>query len=61
MCVLAAPDWFDQDTDGIAIVRDDWVLGEEAEDGVSRAAYTCPAQAIALHLEEAHGAESARG
>lgn len=46
-CALAAPEWFDQDEDGIAILLDDHVSGE-GEDKVERAAFTCPARAIAL-------------
>ncbi|MER5872382.1 ferredoxin [Streptomyces sp. NPDC002044] len=50
LCVLAAPDWFDQDERGIAIVLDDRPSGE-GEDEVEQAAYTCPALAIDLDSE----------
>ncbi|MFE2336727.1 ferredoxin [Streptomyces coelicoflavus] len=49
-CVLAAPGWFDQDEDGIAVVLDDTASGDDEEE-VDRAAYTCPALAITLDAE----------
>ncbi|GAA5062064.1 ferredoxin [Streptomyces sp. SID10815] len=49
-CVLAAPEWFDQDEDGIAVVLVESVP-EKEWDEVNRAAYTCPALAISLGSE----------
>ncbi|MEU6183870.1 ferredoxin [Streptomyces coeruleorubidus] len=49
-CVLAAPEWFDQDDDGIAVVLQDDLVGDDADE-VEQAAFTCPALAIALDSE----------
>ncbi|MFD4947642.1 ferredoxin [Streptomyces sp. NPDC058409] len=49
-CVLAAPEWFDQDDDGIAVVLEH-DTSEDDTDEVQRAAFTCPALAIALDSE----------
>ncbi|MDI6410042.1 ferredoxin [Streptomyces albus] len=46
-CVLAAPDVFDQDDDGIVVVLDDHP-GESTHDDVREAAAICPAAAIRL-------------
>ncbi len=49
-CVLAAPDWFDQDDDGIAVVLEGKATEEDSED-LHHAAFTCPALAISLDSE----------
>lgn len=49
-CVLAAPEWFDQDDNGIAVVLEG-TNSEGAADEVGRAAYTCPARAISVDPE----------
>ncbi|MBB5158740.1 ferredoxin [Saccharopolyspora phatthalungensis] len=46
-CALAAPEWFDQDADGIAVVLAEDVPDQEAEP-VRQAVFTCPARAISL-------------
>ncbi len=47
-CVLAAPDLFDQDDDGIVLVLKDEIV-EPAETGMAqRAARACPALVITL-------------
>ena len=46
-CVLAAPDVFDQDDDGIAILLDERPADENL-DGVRAAVAICPAAAIRL-------------
>jgi ferredoxin len=47
-CALAAPGWFDQDDDGIAVVLVAHASGA-GEEPVSQAAFTCPA--LAIHLD----------
>ncbi|SDU59388.1 ferredoxin [Jiangella alkaliphila] len=44
-CVMAAPDVFDQDDDGLVVVLDDDPAPERADD-VRLAARLCPARAI---------------
>lgn len=46
-CVLTAPAYFDQDDDGIVVVRDD-VPAEAGERLVREAAQLCPSGAIRL-------------
>ncbi|MFJ2868461.1 ferredoxin [Kitasatospora sp. NPDC087314] len=50
-CVLAAPDWFDQDEDGIAVVLEEETTSEGESEDVRLAAFTCPALAISLDSE----------
>ncbi|MET8877942.1 ferredoxin [Nocardia sp. NPDC004604] len=46
-CVLAAPEWFDQDDNGIAFVLPGTVSDDTLAE-VRQAEYTCPALAIAV-------------
>jgi ferredoxin len=46
-CVLAAPDVFDQDDEGIAVLLQE-TPGPELHDDVKEAAAICPAAAIRL-------------
>ncbi|TDC48605.1 ferredoxin [Jiangella ureilytica] len=46
-CVMAAPDVFDQDDDGLVVVLDD-DPGPDRADDVALAARLCPARAIRL-------------
>lgn len=52
-CVLAAPDLFDQDDDGIVLVLEEHP-GETRHAAARRAAAACPAQVI--HLRDKEGA-----
>ena len=47
-CVLLADGVFDQDDDGVVVLKKDVVEGDEV-DGVVEAARVCPAAVIALH------------
>jgi len=49
-CVLAAPEVFDQDDDGIAVLLDA-TPGPEHEDAVRESVAICPAAAIRLVQE----------
>lgn len=46
-CVLAAPDSFDLDDEGLVLLTDERV-GPERVAAVRRAAYDCPTEAISL-------------
>ncbi|MPY64428.1 ferredoxin [Streptomyces spongiae] len=46
-CVMASPEVFDQDDDGVAILLEE-KPGEELLDGVREAVAICPAAAIRL-------------
>ncbi len=46
-CVLVAPELFDLDADGLAVVHQAYV-GDEHLDAVRKAAYDCPTDSIAF-------------
>ncbi len=46
-CVLVAPDLFDLDADGLAVVNHAFV-GDELLEDVRKAAYDCPTDSIAF-------------
>jgi ferredoxin len=46
-CVLASPDTFDLDDDGLVVLRDEQV-DPARRDEVRRAAYDCPTDAISV-------------
>lgn len=46
-CVVAAPDLFDQDDDGLVLVLED-APGDDQRDDATTAASLCPARAIEI-------------
>jgi ferredoxin len=55
-CLLAAPEMFDLDDDGLVVLRQEYV-GEDALGAVQRAIYDCPTDSIVIESPPEPGSE----